>query len=60
MGSQEGRNDVNEKARPELDAKALHHYRTLLAVRTGRIVSLSEAADDAVRRATAQLAKASA
>ena len=51
---------MNEKARPELDAKALHHYRTQLAVRTGRIVSLSEAADDAVRRATAQLAKASA
>ena len=49
---------MNEKARPHLDAKALHHYRTLLAVQTGHIYSLSEAADDAVRRASALLAKA--
>ena len=46
---------MNKKARPELDATALHHYRTQLAVRTGRIASLSEAADDAIRRATAEI-----
>ena len=51
---------MNEKARPHLDAKALHHYRTLLAVQTGHIYSLSEAADDAVRRATALLANENA
>ena len=51
---------MTDKARPELDAKALHHYRTQLAVQTGRIVSLSEAADDAIRRASALLAKENA
>ena len=46
---------MKDTSRPEMDRKALTEYRTLIAVTTGKVVSLSEAADDAVRRATALL-----